>query len=94
MSVATAAPIALPTKLREKYPGGVARCGAEFFQRAAFDLRDDFGNFLHVGGFARLPRYGTGARYGQSVSTMNRSSGVAATVSRTFWPFLERERCR
>ena len=36
----------------------------------------------------RLPRYGTGARYGQSVSSMNLSMGVAAIVSRTFCPFL------
>ena len=29
-----------------------------------------------------------GARNGQSVSNMNLSIGVAASVSRMFWPFL------
>src|SRR5207245_2696427 len=40
-------------------------------------------------GSQRLPRYGTGARYGQSVSNMNWPMGVAANVSRMLCPFLK-----
>src|SRR5664280_2018037 len=40
-------------------------------------------------GSQRWPRWGTGARYGQSVSSMNLSGGAAATASRTFCEFLK-----
>jgi hypothetical protein len=30
-----------------------------------------------------LPRYGSGARYGESVSIRNRSAGTAAAISRS-----------
>src|SRR5438034_5621409 len=39
-------------------------------------------------GSHRFPRNGTGARYGQSVSTMNFQRGTLAATSRTFAPFL------
>src|SRR5882724_10220794 len=39
-------------------------------------------------GSHRFPRNGTGARYGQSVSTMNFQEGTFAATSRTFAPFL------
>src|SRR5213076_1576237 len=39
-------------------------------------------------GSQRFPRNGTGARYGQSVSTMNFQSEICAATSRTFAPFL------
>src|SRR6266498_278639 len=39
-------------------------------------------------GSLRFPRNGTGARYGQSVSTMNFQWGTLAATSRTFAPFL------
>src|SRR5205823_5414449 len=38
-------------------------------------------------GSQRFPRNGTGARYGQSVSTMNFQSGTPVATSRTFAPF-------
>src|SRR5213594_2359169 len=40
-------------------------------------------------GSQRFPRKGTGARYGQSVSTMNFQSGICAATSRTAAPFLK-----
>src|SRR6266568_6349531 len=39
-------------------------------------------------GSQRFPRNGTGARYGQSVSTINFQRGTLAATSRTFAPFL------
>src|SRR5207247_7301007 len=39
-------------------------------------------------GSQRFPRNGTGARYGQSVSTMNLSSGIRGATARTVGPFL------
>src|SRR5439155_16651054 len=40
-------------------------------------------------GSERFPRKGTGARYGQSVSTINFQSGMCAATSRTDGPFLK-----
>src|SRR5436190_4812859 len=40
-------------------------------------------------GSQRFPRKGTGARYGQSVSTMSFQSGICAATSRTATPFLK-----
>ena len=40
-------------------------------------------------GSQRFPRNGTGARYGQSVSTMNFQSGTCAATSRTLSAILE-----
>src|SRR6266853_730475 len=40
-------------------------------------------------GSARFPRKGTGAKYGQSVSTINFQSGISAATSRTTAPFLK-----
>src|SRR6266576_4148856 len=40
-------------------------------------------------GSQRFPRNGTGARYGQSVSTMNFQCGTWVATSRTLAPFLK-----
>src|SRR5262249_56662553 len=40
-------------------------------------------------GSERLPRKGTGARYGQSVSTINFHRGICAATSRTPMPLLK-----
>ena len=45
-------------------------------------------------GSLRLPRCGTGARYGASVSTSSRSSGVMRAASRTASRLGEGQRCR
>src|SRR5919198_5814720 len=45
---------------------------------------------MHVcAGSQRLPRNGTGAKYGQSVSTINFQSGISAATCRTATPFLK-----
>ena len=44
---------------------------------------------LTYAGSQRFPRYGTGARYGQSVSSMNFPGGAAARHSRILPPFLK-----
>src|SRR3977135_3705524 len=51
-------------------------------------LAIDSATSLVCAGSHRFPRNGTGARYGQSVSTINFQSGTFAATSRTLTPFL------
>ncbi|MNT51716.1 hypothetical protein D3C72_1886980 [compost metagenome] len=44
--------------------------------------------WITLDGSLSFPRYGTGARYGESVSISRRSSGTLAATSCTVWAFL------
>jgi hypothetical protein len=61
----------------------------DFFQWNFPRCRDRFRYHARVSRFAALSAKGTGARYGQSVSTMNFQSGICAATSRTAAPFLK-----